>query len=397
LTTAIQLRNWQKNALPLWSSSMRGIVAAVTGAGKTTFALLCISEFINRYPSGIVLIVVPTIPLLDQWYLTLIDELSVTPNEVGVLASGRKEWEGHKYIIAVINSARNIASMISSKAPTFLIVDECHRSGSEQNAKVLNGHFVSTLGLSATPERQYDDGFHRYIKPVLGDIIFEYDYNQAFLDGVIVPFRLINIKFKLTSSEQKEYNDLTRRIAILMSKSDENLQKQLEILLRRRARISWNSPLRVPIGAKIALQHRKERIIIFHESITQANEIYQILINRGVRATIYHTHLSPVLRQQNLRLYKSGYYSCIVCCRALDEGLNVPSTSIGIIASGTSSMRQRIQRLGRVLRQVPGKQDALIYTLYATDAEKNRLLIETEKLEGSTEVSWLGTRLQSNG
>ncbi len=375
---------------------MHGIVSAVTGAGKTTFALLCISEFFKHFPTGIILIVVPTVPLLDQWYLSLIDELNIPVDEICLLSAGRKKWANYHFIISVINSARHMVSKISITAPTFLIVDECHRAGSEQNSKALNGRFVATLGLSATPERQFDDGFQKYIQPVLGDIIFDYDYKLAFHDGVIVPFNLINIKFSLTASEQNEYNKLTRRIAIILKHSENNSEKQIENLLRRRARISWNSPMRVPIAAKIALQHRKERIIIFHESIEQANEICQILINRGVRATIYHTHLNPILRQQNLRLYKSGYYSCIVCCRALDEGLNVPSTSIGIIASGTSSIRQRIQRLGRVLRQIPGKNGALIYTLFATEAEKDRLKKETGQLEDITNVSWLGIRLQEN-
>jgi superfamily II DNA or RNA helicase len=376
---------------------MHGILAAVTGAGKTTFALMCIQEFLNHYPSGIVLIIVPTVPLLDQWYLAIIDDLGVPQKEIGLISSRGKIWEGYRFIISVINSARSLAEVIANSAPTFLIVDECHRAGSEQNSKIFNGHFVATLGLSATPERQYDDGFNHFIKPALGDVFFDYSYIQAFQDGVIVPFRLINIKFSLTSSEEKEYSKLTRRIAILIKRSDDDSKERIEALLRRRARISWNSPLRIPLAVKIALQHRRERIIIFHESIDHANEIFRILVDRGVRATIYHTDLAPVHRQQNLRLYKNGYYTCMVCCRALDEGLNIPNTSVGIIASGTSSLRQRIQRLGRVLRQVPGKQEALIYTLFATESEKKRLQNETKQLEGISEVSWFGTRILSYG
>ena len=46
----------------------------------------------------------------------------------------------------------------------------------------------ATLGLSATPERDYDDNFYIIIKKILGDIIFDYDYIDAREDEVIVNF-----------------------------------------------------------------------------------------------------------------------------------------------------------------------------------------------------------------
>ncbi len=75
-------------------------------------------------------------------------------------------------------------------------------------------------------------------------------------------------------------------------------------------------------------------------------------------------------------------------CRALDEGFNVPETEVGIIAASTATNRQRIQRLGRVLRPAKGKDRALIYTLVATEPEIKRLQQEEENLEGVAEVTW---------
>lgn len=72
------------------------------------------------------------------------------------------------------------------------------------------------------------------------------------------------------------------------------------------------------------------------------------------------------LRRDNLRLYRRGVFDTLVTCRALDEGTNVPETSVAIIAASTASIRQRIQRLGRVLRRAPGKEKATVsipYTL----------------------------------
>ena len=65
----------------------------------------------------------------------------------------------------------------------FIIVDECHRSGSELNSTALQGPWCATLGISATPEREYDDGFESKISPALGEVLYSYDYKQAMQDG----------------------------------------------------------------------------------------------------------------------------------------------------------------------------------------------------------------------
>lgn len=383
-------RDWQQKALCAWSQEGKGVVAAVTGAGKTVFALLCVDRFLRDTADGRVLIIVPTAALLDQWYVALVDDFEVDPAEIATLGGGKRDWGSKRFVVAVINTARIVAEKISCEVPTFIIVDECHRAGSPENAKALAGTYRCALGLSATPERQYDDGFQQYVKPVLGSVIYTYGYEDAYRDGVIAPFALTNVRFRLSSREQREYDILTRRIAALQGKSLEGEQAhRLESLLRRRARVSSSSPLRVPLAVKLALAHRSQRMIVFHESTSRANEIHALLVRKGVRATIYHTGLSEVRRRENLRLFKRGHYTCMVCCRALDEGLNVPSTTVGIIASSTSSLRQRIQRLGRVLRKLPDKDSASVFTLFATPVEERRLTDEAQRLSGISSVAWL--------
>ena len=386
-SSAIRPRAWQETALGIWSQNMRGVVSAVTGAGKTTFALLCIEAFKRKEPNGHIIILVPTVALADQWTVELISDLGVTASSIVSVAQANR-GKRFEFVVSVINSARNKLNALSKKHPALLIVDECHRVGSEKNALALIGEFAATLGLSATPERQYDDGFLRFIKPVLGEVIYTYDYAQAYADQVIVPFNLVNIKFPLSTKEQREYDALTRRIALLLrDKSSDKIV--VEALLRKRARVSWNSRLRIPLAAKLALQHPGERIIIFHEVVDAAIELCEVLEARGVHTTIYHTRMAPGVRQENLLLFKSAFYSCLVCCRALDEGLNVPKASVAIIASSTASTRQRIQRLGRVLRHAKNKDTAIIYTLYGTLPEETRLRKEAVEMQDITSVKWL--------
>ena len=80
-----------------------------------------------------------------------------------------------------------------------------------------------------------------------------------------------------------------------------------------------------------------------------------------------------------------------ITCRALDEGFNVPETEVGIIAASTATRRQRIQRLGRVLRPVKGKETAVVYSLVATEPEIKRL--REEETDAGCSEHYVGTRM----
>ena len=127
---------------------------------------------------------------------------------------------------------------------------------------------------------------------------------------------------------------------------------------------------------------------MFHEAIGAAERIHELLTQRSLSATIYHSRIPPAIRRDNLRLFRRGAFDVLVSCRALDEGTNVPETSVAVIASSTASTRQRIQRMGRVLRPAPGKNHAIIYTVYAKNQEEKRLAREAQELVEASSVSW---------
>jgi superfamily II DNA or RNA helicase len=175
--------------------------------------------------------------------------------------------------------------------------------------------------------------------------------------------------------------------------SDEKLKR----ILLARASVSSAAAMRLPVAAKLVEQNRGRRTIVFHERVSIANQLLAVLNKRKHCATIYHSKIGPTLRRDNLRLYRRGVFDVLVTCRALDEGMNAPETTVAVIASSTSSARQRIQRLGRVLRPAPGKQCATIYTIYATEVEERRLLEEERGLDGVASVSWLTSKQKIYG
>ena len=56
----------------------------------------------------------------------------------------------------------------------------------------------------------------------------------------------------------------------------------------------------------------------------------------------------------------------------LNEGVDVPDASIGVILSGSASAREFVQRLGRILRRGDGKR-AVLYEVIARETREERV------------------------
>ena len=121
----------------------------------------------------------------------------------------------------------------------------------------------------------------------------------------------------------------------------------------------------------------------------QAKEFNTIINKKGFKSGIYNTDLKDDERQENLEDFKKGKLNVLVSCTALDEGFDMPEADGAMILSASSSKRQRIQRMGRVLRITANKENALIVTVYSSKTEYEKLREESNRyqLEG-VPVKW---------
>ena len=386
-------RDWQKIAIKSWiDNKHRGIAKVVTGGGKTFFALMCVKKLSDENPDLRFFIVVPTVALRDQWTLEIIDDLGVPREHIYSHGMDKSIQPEHRIALMVINSARTHGARITEQGEWMLIVDECHRAASEENRKAMEGDWVSTLGLSATPERQYDDWFNEFLIPVLGNVISDYDYVQAKKDGVISDFKIRNYLVPMLEYEEERMKQFGRSIAIehaRLKRLGLVESRRLMMIRLKRARYSQKLTYRVPLSVKIADNFIGKKMIVFHESIDKANQITKLFDKHGFRVAAYHSKLSPLERLTNLEFFRQGIKDVLVTCRALDEGLNVKDVEIGIIVASTKSTRQRIQRMGRILRSSDDKDHAVVITLYAS-SERNHLLQEAKLFKDVAEISWYG-------
>ncbi|MCB2186034.1 MAG: DEAD/DEAH box helicase [Deltaproteobacteria bacterium] len=375
-------RGWQIDALNKWVfANHRGIISVVTGGGKTVFALSCI----DHIKPVATLIIVPTAALLEQWWEEAANYFDLDLDEINIV-TGSLRFRLGAINIAVLNTAAKLSDKIKQHS-CFLIVDECHKAASKHFSAVLKINSFASLGLSATPERPYDEGLQNVLIPSLGQVIFTYGYSNALADGVIVPFDLYNVVFELEDDRQVEYDNLSRSIARSINKYGIESEETIALFLKR-ARVLNLSLNRIKLTLKLVAANLGKRTLIFHEDIDACNLIQSILADNGVRSGIYHSRMKLRSRAEMLGKYRRGDIDVLVTCRALDEGFNVPETEIGIIAASTATQRQRIQRLGRVVRPSKGKIRASIYTLVATGPEIDRLKKEEMRLEGVAAVAW---------
>ena len=384
----MKLREWQEKAFPLWWAKKRGIVKVVTGGGKTVFAIHCLTKYLEEEKDNSIFIVVPSIALLDQWYEGL--QKTFDDADISLNGGGEHLEEISKVTISTIDSVKNIIHKFDA-SNTLLIVDECHKIGTEKRGETLTNNWHATLGLSATPERDYDDNFYIIIKKILGDIIFDYDYIDAREDEVIVNFKLLYAYAAMTKDEEDKYKKFTKSIQRRAATIGGNNMNDypLKMLIFNRARMVKNSKNRIPFGVELLQKHKRDSWIVFTENKKQAKEFNKIINKKGYKSAIYNTDLDNAEREENLSNFKSGNLNVLVSCTALDEGFDMPEADGAMILSASSSKRQRIQRMGRVLRITANKQNALIVTVYSSKTEFDKLREESNryKLEG-VPIKW---------
>jgi len=384
----LKLREWQEKAFPLWWAEKRGIVKVVTGGGKTVFAIHCLTKYLEEEKNNSIFIVVPSIALLDQWYEGL--QKTFDDTDISLNGGGEHLEEISKVTISTIDSVKNIIHKFDA-SNTLLIVDECHKIGTEKRGETLTNNWHATLGLSATPERDYDDNFYIIIKKILGDIIFDYDYIDAREDEVIVNFKLLYAYAAMTKDEEDKYKKFTKSIQRRAATIGGNNMNDypLKMLIFNRARMVKNSKNRIPFGVELLQKHKRDSWIVFTENKKQAKEFNKIINKKGYKSAIYNTDLDNAEREENLNNFKSGNLNVLVSCTALDEGFDMPEADGAMILSASSSKRQRIQRMGRVLRITANKENALIVTVYSSKTEFDKLREESNryKLEG-VPVKW---------
>jgi superfamily II DNA or RNA helicase len=385
------LRPWQVDAFNAWVNSQdRGIVEAITGTGKTLVGAYA-AAYVLDYGYKVV-ITVPTLDLMDQWINQL--ESCIAKVVIGRLGDKLQDSiEDVDVLVSTINSGSR-HFMRSEHSETLLIADEVHRMGSPQFSLALEEEIVARLGLTATLERNNDNGVDEILMPYFEDIVYSYGYADALADGVLAPFKLAFVAADFTPDELEEYNTLGTemgrlshqlRATGLINGNDSMIFAQIGSLAKQNGpnfrAMLWAQKFMANLGKRRKLQASatnkivavqaltdvialSERSLIFTETKDAASSIARMLRTDGINSESFDSGLNRAERSERLTLFKEGGIQALCAPRVLDEGIDIPQVDVGVIVSASQSRRQMIQRLGRIVRPNQTGRPSTLFLLY---------------------------------
>lgn len=355
---------YQTAALDAWNAHGGcGVVVLPTGAGKSYVAQMAM---VLKGRSAIV--VTPTLDLVSQWHLNLERAFGI---KCGIVGGGT--YDVRDITVTTYDSAYIHMEHLGARFG-LIVYDEVHHLPSPTYALSAE-HCIAPyrLGLTATPERE--EGGIPY-EQLVGPIVYRQSIREL-AGATLSNYETVQYEVELSADEREAYDmyrecylDFVRQNQIRMGTADgwqdflrmSSRSKEGRAALhahRMQRRITQRCGEKIRLLTDLLSMHRKDRTIIF----TADNEtVYQISRDFLIPAI---THLSPVKeRAEILKRFNSGVFPVVVTSKVLNEGVDIPEANVAIVLSGSGSVREHVQRLGRILRSAKDKT-AILYEIVA--------------------------------
>ena len=279
-------REYQKLAFENWkNNNQKGLFEMATGTGKTITSLNCLLEIYLRKGYYKALILVPTITLVNQWeqecrkfhFSNIIKVCSKNPNwrdeveRVKFNERYKSEFEPEVSYIIIATYASYARTKVFNVLNEFdrsrllLIADECHNVGSGSLVGRLKEiPYFRRIGLSATPDRQFDDIGNSKLRKFFGaeeKYTYEYSMEDAINNGVLCRYKYYPHLVHLTSDEMDAYIQLSERISKYFNfETNEftHIDEALKMMLLARKRIIYKAANKLEAFKKIIKDRFKE-------------------------------------------------------------------------------------------------------------------------------------------
>jgi superfamily II DNA or RNA helicase len=416
-------QNWKQN-------NYNGFFAMATGTGKTVTALNCILQEFNTSKYYKFIIAVPTKDLVNQWKNEVNEKFNF--QECYICSSDNAHWFdqlktiGKRIIIGQTPNYVIITTYNTFKSNNFQIIlsdylkldhdkitfiaDEAHNIGAPGIIPKLPQYITRRLGLSATPDRQFDLIGNQIISKFFNitnkNYTFEYNMRDAINASILSTYKYYPKIVSLDVSEQEQYILITKRLSKYID-NQTGKYKDLQIvktLLLLRKQIIHKAKNKIyalkSIIEEIGINNFNNAFIYVPEGsepsensedhISQTKETNQNikLINQYTQTLSDNFNLKIAKftgqtknKQQILKQFKNNQFNVLIAMKCLDEGIDIPEAKYAIFCSSTGNPRQYIQRRGRVLRYYPGKEAAIFDLIVKPIFKYTNIDLSTQKIE----------------
>ncbi|MEA5596289.1 DNA phosphorothioation system restriction enzyme [Rivularia sp. UHCC 0363] len=414
---SLQLRGYQKQAANNWfANNGRGTLKMATGSGKTIAALAITYELYRQIDLQVLLVVCPYRHLVTQWAREC-EKFGLKP----ILAfENIRNWQtqlstqlynvrsgSQPFLTVITTNSTLITDGFQSQLKyfsekTLIIGDEAHNLGSPKLEESLPRSVGLRLGLSATPERYFDEEGTQSLLNYFGAVLQpEFTLRDAITQGALVRYLYYPIPIELTLEESRAYAKLTYKIGRALSyRQQENTfltntniedNEDIKPLLIQRARLVSAAENKLKALRELMATRGETTHTLFYCSdgsqeaegranLRQLKEVTRILgVELGYRVSTYTAETSLVEREALRNQFESGELQGLVAIRCLDEGVDIPAIKTAVILASSSNPRQFIQRRGRVLRPHPGKERATIFDMIVLPPDLDRKTLEVER------------------
>ena len=360
-------RKWrhQDEARQVFLKAERGVLNMATGTGKTRTALSILKELFEQDQIDTGIVCTDGTDLLNQWF----GELLTTRKEIGRNIRVFRHYSAYKESQAFDLNPRN-AILLCSREPvaaalrrltvaqghrTLLVHDEVHGLGSPGNRARLAGlsdHIRYRLGLSATPDREYDTEGNQFIEQHIGPLLMTFGLKEAIERGILAPFDYYPLSFHLTDEDRERLKSVYSRKAAREAAGEPMSDTEMWIEI---ARVYKTSTAKLPVFATFIAQHQDllKRCIVFVETMEYGEAVLDII--HKYRPD-FHTYFSGE-DAETLKRFAYGELECLITCHRLSEGIDIRSLSTVILFSSERARLETIQRIGRCLRSDPDDPD----------------------------------------
>ena len=388
-------RDYQEEAYCEWvKADRKGIFAMATGTGKTLTALNCLLNEFKDNGSYQAVILVPTLPLLHQWY----EEVQKFNFKSIIKVSSRENFDQSiDFLNTRLKFDRSVSFVVICTYPTFstpkfqkkinnfpdstlLIADEAHNIGAPNIKKLLPElNYSKRIALSATPNRRFDPEGNRIIEEFFNSqepYTYSFSMERAIKEKILCSYDYYPHIVYLNDEEMENYVEISKKLAQLYDSVSDSFKnpKQAEFYMLERSKIIHKAQGKFSVFKNIITSLIKERGSLDYafvyvpegsdsEDANFLNQYLGFIQDQYPSVSAHHYTSKTENRAQVMELFENGSINCLFSMKCLDEGVDVPRAEIAIFCSSTGNPRQFIQRRGRVLRQHQDKQRATIHDL----------------------------------
>jgi superfamily II DNA or RNA helicase len=356
-----ELWSHQERAFNAFLAAKCGVLEMATGTGKTRTAIAICDRLMREEAITTVIVATDGNDLLDQWA----DDLLGLSNRVdNALSFFRHYRDRHERDLYLLNPEHAVLLVSRSALPgvlryldrqiaqrLLLVHDEVHALGSPANRRDLEGladNVAYRLGLSATPEREYDSEGTDFILRHIGPVIERYDLADAINEGILAPMDYVPLHYEASAEDRLRLQAVYKRAA---ARKAEGSPMSKEEIWTELARVYKTSRAKLPLFQNYLEDHPGvlRRCIVFVETTEYGEEVLQI-IHRHRHD--FHTYFAGE-DAEVLSEFARGGVECLITCHRLSQGIDIQDLRNVVLFSSARSKLETIQRIGRCLRKDP--------------------------------------------